>query len=46
MVESMTDLHLLPPKGFRLWVVPMKIDRGTGAPTRSEFLYIKYRANY
>ncbi len=28
------NLHLLPPRGFNLWVVPFKIDRATGAPTR------------
>jgi len=34
MLEMVANLHLLPPKGFRLWAVPMKVDQGTGAPTR------------
>jgi len=34
MLEMVANLHLLPPRGFRLWAVPMKVDRGTGAPTR------------
>jgi len=34
MLENVANLHLLPPKGFRLWAVPFKIDGGTGAPTR------------
>jgi kynurenine formamidase len=34
MLEMVANLHLLPPKGFNLWVVPFKIDKGTGAPTR------------
>jgi len=34
MLEMVANLHLLPPKGFNLWVVPFKIDRGTGAPAR------------
>jgi len=34
MLEMVANLHLLPPKGFRLWAIPMKIDRGTGSPTR------------
>jgi len=34
MLEMVANLHLLPPKGFNLWVVPFKIDRGTGAPSR------------
>jgi len=34
MLEMVANLHLLPPKGFKLWAVPMKVDRGTGAPTR------------
>jgi len=34
MLEMVANLHLLPPKGFRLWAIPMKVDRGTGAPTR------------
>jgi len=34
MLEMVANLHLLPPTGFNLWVVPFKIDQGTGAPTR------------
>jgi len=34
MLEMVANLHLLPPKGFRLWAIPMKVDQGTGAPTR------------
>jgi len=34
MIENAANLHLLPPKGFQLWAVPFKIDRGTGAPLR------------
>ncbi|ODM93024.1 Kynurenine formamidase [Orchesella cincta] len=34
MLEMVANLHALPPKGFNLWVVPFKIDFGTGAPTR------------
>jgi kynurenine formamidase len=34
MLEMVANLHLLPPRGFNLWVVPFKIDQGTGAPTR------------
>ncbi|CAL8102906.1 unnamed protein product [Orchesella dallaii] len=34
MLEMVANLHLLPPKGFNLWMVPFKVDFGTGAPTR------------
>jgi kynurenine formamidase len=34
MLEMVANLHLLPPHGFSLWIVPFKIDFGTGAPTR------------
>lgn len=34
MLEMVANLHQLPPRGFNLWMVPFKIDRGTGAPTR------------
>jgi len=34
MIENVGNLHLLPPKGFQLWMLPFKIDRGTGAPIR------------
>jgi len=34
MLEMVANMHLLPPRGFNLWVIPFKIDRGTGAPTR------------
>ncbi|ODM87023.1 Kynurenine formamidase [Orchesella cincta] len=34
MLEMVANLHALPPRGFNLWVVPFKIDFGTGAPTR------------
>ncbi|CAL8102903.1 unnamed protein product [Orchesella dallaii] len=34
MLEMVANLHALPPQGFNLWMVPFKIDFGTGAPTR------------
>jgi len=34
MIENVANLHLLPPKGFNLWMLPFKIDQGTGAPIR------------
>ncbi len=34
MLEMVANLHALPPQGFKLWMVPFKIDRGTAAPTR------------
>jgi len=34
MLENVANLHLLPPRGFNVFVVPFKIDRATGAPTR------------
>lgn len=34
MLEMVANLHSLPPRGFKLWMLPFKIDRGTGAPTR------------
>jgi len=34
MIENVANLHLLPPKGFNLWMLPFKIDQGTGAPLR------------
>ncbi|CAG7823728.1 unnamed protein product, partial [Allacma fusca] len=34
MIENVANLHLLPPKGFRMFAVPFKVDAGTGSPTR------------
>jgi len=34
MLENVANLQVLPAKGFNLWIVPFKIDFGTGAPTR------------
>jgi len=34
LLENVANLHLLPPNGFQLWIVPFKVDKGTGAPTR------------
>jgi len=34
MIENVGNLHLLPARGFKLWMLPFKIDRGTGAPIR------------
>lgn len=34
LLENVANLHLLPPQNFRLFVVPFKIEAGTGAPTR------------
>jgi kynurenine formamidase len=33
-LENVANLDQLPPKGFFLWVAPMKIETGTGGPTR------------
>jgi kynurenine formamidase len=34
MLENVANLHLLPARGFQVFVVPFKVDSGTGSPTR------------
>ncbi|KAL7641075.1 UNVERIFIED_CONTAM: hypothetical protein RMT77_008212 [Armadillidium vulgare] len=34
VLNMLTNLHLLPPRGFNVIVMPMKIKEGTGAPAR------------
>ncbi|ODM96577.1 Kynurenine formamidase [Orchesella cincta] len=34
MLEMVANLHVLPPRGFSLYMLPFKIDGGTAAPTR------------
>lgn len=35
ILENVANLHLLPPKGFKVWVMPMKLDKETtGSPVR------------
>ena len=34
LLENVANLHALPARGFQVYVVPFKVDKGTGAPTR------------
>jgi kynurenine formamidase len=34
MIENVANLQLVPPKGFRVFVFPIKLDEATGSPVR------------
>jgi kynurenine formamidase len=40
-LENLANLEKLPPRGFYLFVAPMKIETGSGGPTRAFALFAK-----